>query len=253
VLVADWIDVMEWAGLDGTFTSSNWAAVVLVVSVKAQDFDLTELTFGSDWSGWAVLGDVLGALDWLAPFLSAASSGIRTNSLDLELSVAFNYFVVALNSLFDDQTWDVARAGSLDALVLLSTVVLIPVFASGMLNAALILANVTVSWVDTFGSLEDQTIWTEASLLHIINHAPLLIEHVELVVFASLWHSWSASSPFLVSVASSFWALGIVVIAPDVVWHDVLVSPIVDTVSTVTAALLSKVVDLVATGIVGNT
>jgi len=253
MLVANWVDVVEWAGFDSALACSNWAAVVLIVSVKAQNFDLTKLAFGSGWSGWAVLGDVLGALDWLAPFLSAASSGISTNSLDLELSVAFNYFVVALDSLFDDQTWDVARAGSLDALVFLSTVVLVPVFASGMLNSALILANVTVSWVDTFGSLEDQAIWTEASLLHVVNHAPLLIEHVELVVFASLWYSWSASGPFFVSVASSFWALGIVVIAPDVVWHDVLVSPIVDTVSTVTATLLSKVVDLVTTGIVGNT
>lgn len=250
--VADWVDVVKWAGLDGTLASSNWAAVVLVLSVVAQSFNLAKQAFGSGWSLWTVLSDVLSALDWLAPLLHATSSGIRSESLNLKLGVALDELVTALDDLFDDHTWNIATASSLNALVLLSTVVLVPELTGSVFNSTLVLADMTVSWVDTLGSLENGSLWTEASLFNVINHTPRLVERVELVVLASLWHSWSASGPFLVSIASSRWALGVEVIAIAIVWNNVLVSPVVDTVSTVTAALLSEVVDLVTTSKEGN-
>lgn len=78
VLVADWIDVVKWARLDSALASSNWTAVVLVVSIVAQGFDFTELAFSASWSFWAVLRNLFSALDWFAPFLSTTSSGIGT-------------------------------------------------------------------------------------------------------------------------------------------------------------------------------
>lgn len=78
VLVADWIDVMKWAGLDCALASSNWATVVLIVSVVAQGLDFTELAFSAGWSFWAVLSNLFSALDWFAPFLNTTSSSVGT-------------------------------------------------------------------------------------------------------------------------------------------------------------------------------
>jgi hypothetical protein len=71
-----------------------------------------------------------------------------------------------------------------------------------------------------------------------------------LVVFTSFWNRWSASFPFFVRIFASFsWASHVVVLSVTVVWNNVLVSPVIDTVSSVARALLSEVVDLIATGV----
>jgi hypothetical protein len=109
---------------------------------------------------------------------------------------------------------------------------------------------VTVLWNDTFVSLENFTFFTEATLFDIFNKAPSFIKTVQLVVFTSFWNGWSASFPFFVRIFASFsWASHVMVLSVRVVWNNVFVSPVVDTVSGVARTLLSEVVDLFATGV----
>jgi hypothetical protein len=93
--------------------------------------------------------------------------------------------------------------------------------------------------------LENFTFFTEAALFDVFNKAPSFVERVELVVFASFWNSWSTSFPFFVGVFASFsWASHVVVLSIGVVWNDVFVSPIIDTISSVARTLLGEVINL---------
>jgi hypothetical protein len=66
-----------------------------------------------------------------------------------------------------------------------------------------------------------------------------------LVVFTSFWNGWSASFPFFVGIFASFsWASHVVVLSIGVVWNDVFVSPIIDTISSVARTLLGEVINL---------
>lgn len=121
-----------------------------------------------------------------------------------------------------------------------------------MLDTALISADVAVSWINTIGSLKNLALWTEAALLGVVDHSwPHLVERVEFVVLAGLWYSWTTSVPFLVGFTGSSWTLGVVVITEAVVRNNVLISPVVDAISTIATALLSKVIHLFTTGHVG--
>jgi hypothetical protein len=249
VFVADWVSVVKWTRFDGAFASSNWATFVSVFSVVSENFDFTKFTSVTDWTFWAVFGNVFSAFDWFAPFFSATSGGISSNSFDFEFS-ARNDFVGALDNFFDDHTWMVTSTGSFDAFVFLSTVVFVPEFTGSVLNTAFISANVTILWIDTFVSLENFTVFAEAALFDVFNEAPSFVERVELVVFASFWNSWSTSFKFFAGVFTGFsWASHVVVLSVRVVWNDVFVSPVVDTVSSVARTLLGEVVDLFATGV----
>lgn len=249
VFVADWISVVKWTRFDGALASSNWATFVRIVGVVSENFYFTKRAFITDWTFWAVFGDVFSTFDWFAPFFSAASGSIGSNSFDFELS-AGNGFVSALNNFFNDHTWIVTSTGSFDTFVFLSTVVFIPEFTGSMFNTAFISANVAILWIDAFVSLENFTIFTEAALFDVFNKAPSFVESVKLVVFTSFWKSWSASFPLFIIIFTSFsWASHVVVLSVRVVWNDVFVSPVIDTVSGVTRTLLSEVVDLFATGV----
>jgi len=87
-------------------------------------------------------------------------------------------------------------------------------------------------------------------LFDVLDKAPPFVKTVKLVVFTSFWHGWTASLPFFSRIVASLgWASHVVVLSVRVVWNDVLVSPVVDTVSSVTRTLLGKVVNLVATSV----
>lgn len=242
--VADWVSVVKWARFLVTLASPDWATFVGVIRVVSKDFDFTESTGGADWTFWAVFGDLFSALDWLTPFFGATSSGIGTDSFDFKL-VARNSFVVTFNELFDDHTWRVASARSFDTFVFLSAVVLVPEFTGSMFNSAFISANVAISWVDTFITLKNESFSTEATLFNAFNHTPSFVKTVQLVVVTSFWNGWPASGPFFVGIFAGLSRTSqVVVLTVSEVWNDVLVSPVVDTVSSVTRTLLSKVVYL---------
>jgi hypothetical protein len=249
VFVADWISVVKWTRFNGALTSSNWATFFRIISVVSKDFDLTKRAFVTDWTFWAVFRNVFSAFDWFAPFFSATSSGIGTDSFDFEFSTGDN-FIGTLDDFFDDHAWIIASTSSFDTFIFLSTVVFVPEFTGSVLDTAFISANVTILWIDTFVSLKNFTVFTEAALFDVFNKAPSFIERVELVVFTSFWNSWSTSFPFFVGIVASFsWTSHIVVLSVRVVWDDVFVSPVIDTVSGVARTLLSEVVDLFTTGV----
>jgi hypothetical protein len=249
VFVADWVSVVKWTRFNGAFTSSNWATFIRIISVVSEDFDFTKTTFVTDWTFWTVVRNVFSAFDWFAPFFSATSGSIGSNSFNFKFS-ARNGFISALDDFFDDHAWVVTSTSSFDTFVFLSTVVFVPEFTGGVLNTTFISANVTVLWIDAFVSLENFTIFTEAALFDVFNKAPSFIESVKLVVFTSFWNGWSASFPLFVGVITSFnWASHVMVLSVRVVWNNVFVSPVVDTVSGVARTLLSEVVDLFATGV----
>jgi hypothetical protein len=249
VFVADWVSVVEWARFDGAFASSNWTTFFGIVSVVSENFDFTKFTSITDWTFWAVFGNVFSAFDWFAPFFSATSGSIRTNSFDFEFTTR-NDFISALNGFFNDHTWVVTSASSFNTFIFLSTVVFVPEFTGSVLDTAFISANVTILWINTFITLKNFTIFTEATLFDILNKAPSLVQTVQLVVFTSLWNRWSASFPFFVRIFASFsWASHVMVLSVTVVWNNVFVSPVVDTVSSVARTLLSEVVDLFTTGV----
>lgn len=249
VFVADWVSVVKWTRFDGAFASSNWATFFGIVSVVSENFHFTKFTCITDWTFWAVFRNVFSAFDWFAPFFSATSGSIGTNSFDFEFS-ARNNFIGALDDFFDDHAWIVTSTSSFDTFIFLSTVVFVPEFTGSMLDTAFISANVTVLWIDTFVSLENFTFFTEATLFNIFDKAPSLIKTVQLVVFTSFWNRWSASFPFFVRIFASFsWASHVMVLSVTVVWNNVFVSPVIDTVSSVARTLLSEVVDLFTTGV----
>jgi hypothetical protein len=154
VFMANWVSVMEWARFDSTFTSPYWATVITVISVVSENFDFTKFAFFTDWTFWTVFRNVFSAFDWFAPFFTATSGSIRTNSFDFKL-VARNGFVSALDKFFDDHTWSIASASSFDTFVFLSTVVFVPEFTGGVFDTALISADVAIGWIDTFVSLKN--------------------------------------------------------------------------------------------------
>jgi len=247
--VADWVSVVEWARFFVTLASPDWATHVGIIRVVSEGFDFTESAGGTDWTFWAVFGDLFSALDWLTPFFSATSSSIRTDSFDFEL-VARNSFVVTFNELLNNHTWRVACASSFDTFIFLGAVVLVPEFTGSMFSSAFISANVAISWIDTFVALKNESFSTEATLLDVFNHAPSFVKTVQLVVITSFWSGWSASGPFFVGVfASLSWTRHVVVLSVREVWNDVLVSPVVDTGASIARALLSEVVDLVTSSV----
>jgi hypothetical protein len=249
VFVADWISVVKWTRFNGALTSSNWATFFRIISVVSEDFDLTKRAFVTDWTFWAVFRNVFSAFDWFAPFFSAASSGIGTDSFDFEFSTRDN-FISTLDDFFDDHARVVTSTSSFDTFIFLSTVVFVPEFTGSVLDTAFISANVAILWVDTFVSLKNFTVFTEAALFDVFNKAPSFVERVELVIFTSFWNSWSASFPFFVGIVASFsWTSHVVVLSVRVVWNDVFVSPVIDTVSSVARTLLSEVVDLFTSGV----
>jgi len=249
VSVTDWVSVVKWARLLIALASPDWATFVGVIRVVSENFDFTESTCDTNWSFWAVFRNVFGTLDWFTPFFDATSSSIRTDSFDFEFS-ARNSFVTTFNELFDDHAWVITSTSSFDAFIFLSAVVLVPEFTSSMFNSAFISANVAISWVNTFVALKNKSVLAEATLLDVFDHAPSFVKTIQLIVIASFWSGWSASSPFFVRVfASLSWARQVVVLSIRIVWNDVLVSPVVDTVSSVARTLLSKVVDLFTTSV----
>jgi hypothetical protein len=154
VFVADWISVVEWTRLNGAFASPDWATTIDIVGIVTEGFNFTKFTLFTDWTFGAVLRNVFSAFDWLAPFFSATSSGIRTDSFDFEFGTR-NGFVSALDDFFDDHTWVIASASSFNTFVFLSTVVFVPEFTGGMFDTTLISANVAIGWIDTFISLKN--------------------------------------------------------------------------------------------------
>lgn len=88
-------------------------------------------------------------------------------------------------------------------------------------------------------------------MFNMFDKAPSFVETVKLVVFASFWHGWSASLPFFIRIffTSFSWASHVVVLSVRVVWNDVLVSPVIYTVSSVARTLLSEVVNLITTSV----
>jgi hypothetical protein len=174
VFVADWVSVVEWARFDGAFASSNWATFFGIVSVVSENFDFTKFTSTTDWTFWAVFGNVFSAFDWFAPFFSATSGSIRSNSFDFEFT-ARNDLISALNLFFNDHTWVVTSASSFNTFIFLSAVVLVPEFTGSMLDTAFIPTNVTILWINTFITLKNFTILTEATLFNIFNKAPSFV------------------------------------------------------------------------------
>jgi hypothetical protein len=88
-------------------------------------------------------------------------------------------------------------------------------------------------------------------LFDVFDKAPPFVKTVKLVVFTSFWHSWSTSLPFFIGTffASLSWTSHVMVLSVRVVWYDIFVSPIVDTVSSITRTLLSKIVNLITTSV----
>jgi hypothetical protein len=83
-----------------------------------------------------------------------------------------------------------------------------------------------------------------------LDKTPPLVKTVELVVFTSFWHGWTTSLPFFVGIVAGLsWASHVVVLTVAVVWNDVLIPPVVDTVSSIATTLLSEVVNLIATSV----
>lgn len=249
--MANWVLVVKWARFDSTFASPDWATFIFIVRVVSEDFDFTKTASITNWPFCTRFTDLLSTFNWFAPLFSTTTSGVSTDSFNFEFA-ARNHFIRTLNDFFHDQTRVVTGTSSFDAFVLISTVVFIPEFTSGMFNTTLVPTNVTILWIDALITLKDFSFWTEASLFVVADKSHVLPEIIEQVVLASLWHLWTTGLPFFTSFASFAWASQVEVISGQVVWNNVFRSPVIDTVTSVAATLLGKFVDLITAGESGN-